>query len=128
MCCDFLQKGGTAEGQDRRHNLSPRLFDVDRMGRWTHLAVVYDQTTGDITFFCDGRQVSTAKAVIEDGQTIRIGAASIGRWTTHNGGQPQGRRNLHGQIDELAVFARSLAPNEIHRMFEAGRGKDTENR
>ncbi len=128
MCCDFLQKGGTAEGQDRRHNLSPRLFDVDRMGRWTHLAVVYDQTTGDITFFCDGRQVSTAKAVIEDGQTIRIGAASIGRWTTHNGGQTQGSRNLHGQIDELAVFARSLAPNEIHRMFEAGRGKDTENR
>lgn len=128
MCCDFLGKGGAAEGQDRRHNLSPRLFDADRLGRWTHLAVVYDQATGNITFFCDGRQVSTAKALIEDRQTIRIGAASIGRWTTRIGGQTQGSRNLHGQIDELAVFARSLAPNEIHRMFEAGRGKETENR
>lgn len=127
MSCDFPERGGT-EGQGRPQNLSPRLFDGDRLGRWTHLAVVFDQATGNMTFYCDGRQVGTRKVVVDDRQPISIDVASIGRWTKRNGGQTQGSRSLRGQMDELAVFARSLAPNEIHRMFEAGRSKDTEGR
>jgi hypothetical protein len=126
MCCDFLGKGGE-EGLSR-HNLSAPLFDRNRLGRWTHLAVVYEQATANMTFYCDGQLVSTVKVGGENQRGVRIDAASIGCWMRRGGPQPRGIRSLHGRMDELAVFGRSLTPDNIRRIFEAGRGKDTESR
>jgi hypothetical protein len=43
----------------------------------------------------------------------------VGQWHGFEEG-----RNLHGRIDELAIFARELKLTEIRNIFEAGNPAD----
>src|SRR5262249_20723439 len=40
-------------GRGGAHYLTPPVFKGDRLGRWTHLAVVYDRTGGHVTHYVD---------------------------------------------------------------------------
>jgi hypothetical protein len=66
-----------------------------------------------VKFFVDGR--FAGEDLAEDRQRIPIciGPAWIGGGNQHP-------RTFNGRIDEIAVFGRSLKPDEIRRMFEAG--------
>jgi hypothetical protein len=103
---------GIKEGHDARAWRSAPVFDESTLRRWTHLAMVLDHSAG-VKFFVDGR--FAGEDLAEDRQRIPIciGPAWIGGWNQHP-------RTFNGRIDEIAVFGRSLKPDEIRRMFEAG--------
>jgi hypothetical protein len=90
-----------------------RAFGVTHRSQWRHIALTYDHAAARARFFIDGQM--TDEAAVERHVPICFGPASIGAWM---GAQT---RCLHGRIDELAVFARPLKPEEIQRMYEAGR-------
>jgi hypothetical protein len=97
------------------------VFDKRRLHRWTHLVVVYEQNTGTIRFYVDGRRMGES-GLIAPGAVISIGSARIGQWDDkgRRGGN-EGSRNFRGRIDELAIFGRSLTWDEIRQMFDAGK-------
>lgn len=101
------------------NHFSPPVLSAHDLGRWVHLATVYDRATLTVTHYVDGRVVGTRP--IRSYLPLVIGAAEIGNW-----GLPMGRaehqiRNLNGAIDELAVLGRSLSADEVAAMYEAGR-------
>jgi hypothetical protein len=102
---------------------SAPVFDAKRLFRWTHLAAVYDREAARIRFYADGDamgEVNVAKRV-----PIRIGAARIGHWNSATMIDKKSTvRSFHGRIDELAIFGRVCSPDEIQRMFEAGKPPD----
>ena len=112
MCLGRYPKTGT-EGALW---LSSPVFDRTRLGRWTHMAMVFDRST-HVKFYVNGRQTDDVVNERRDRVPICIGASRIGSWNQ----QP---RTFRGRIDELAVFGRVLSANEIQQMFEEGKPDD----
>ncbi|GIW97358.1 MAG: hypothetical protein KatS3mg111_0691 [Pirellulaceae bacterium] len=99
------------------------ILDVSLQGKWLHLAASYDPTNRIVRQFVNGKIVS--EHTIEPKflvRQLRIGNAEIGNW-----GQPFRKtswfaiRNLHGAIDELAIYGAALSPEEIAAIFEASK-------
>lgn len=102
------------------HNYySPKgLLGSDDLGRWVHLATVYDGPAGVVTHYLDGRVVSHEK--ILGPQKLRLGPTAIGNWSEYTGPADKAR-TLNGLLDEFALFARPLGADEIRSMYEAGK-------
>lgn len=71
---------------------------------WTHLAAVIDTTSGTLTFFVNGQERD--QVPITRGIWPAPGALYMGRW-------PQPGRLLTGRLDDTAIYARALVPEEI---------------
>ena len=97
---------------------SPQILSADDLGRWVHLATVYDHQKKQVIHYRDGKQVSQQK--IKSTVTLRIGTAEIGNWNT---GHPQSRsvRSLNGLIDEFAIFSRPFDAEEIKKHYTIGK-------
>jgi len=98
------------------------VWESSMIGRWVHIAAVYDPASRLVTQYIDGLEVS--HEVITDAYFIddlRIGAAEIGNW-----GQPFRKtpdfavRNLDGVIDEMIIFDAALSAAEIFSLYEQG--------
>lgn len=98
---------------------APGVFSSARLGRWTHLAVVYDGPAGKVSHFVDGRPV--VRLPIRTRGPLRVGAAEVGNWNPSPGSRdPWSVRALSGRIDEFAAFSRPLTDAEIEALHAIG--------
>jgi hypothetical protein len=110
------------QGPNRKggvHYYSPQVFTPDRLGQWTHLAVVYDLEDGLVTHYVDGKPVQEEPIKLET--TLRLGDAEIGNWNVGTRRYRHVIRYFTGCIDEFMLFSRALSGSEVERMYEQGR-------
>ena len=87
----------------------PRAPFQPEVGRWYHLAVT--RRVDEFTLYIDGvEQVSETRGI-----TIPNASAAL------TIGQAEGIGFMHGAIDELSFYRRSLSPTELGSIFGAGR-------
>lgn len=123
-------KPGERRGTTNQLYYSRPVFDASSTGRWHHVAVTYESSTGETVHFFDGNEVGRATSEHhQPGRTIVFGACELGNWglpELKDWNLPSHRsifpvRNLNGRIDEFAIYRVALAPAEIREIFEAGR-------
>ncbi len=89
---------------------------LGQLGRWVHLAVVYDADTQQVSFYTNGKFDSAV--AMKDGLAAVLGPAQIGNWNLKNSNTTQHRR-LSGRMDELVALRRTLSASEIHAYYQA---------
>lgn len=82
-----------------------------RLGRWVHLAVVYDASAKVVSFYRNGNLQGTRHFTTASSTDLR--QAQLGNWSEE-------RRNLLGTMDEFIVYRRALDGDEIRRLYAAG--------
>jgi hypothetical protein len=111
--------GVKAPGQaPNAHYHATGAFKPERLGQWSHLAVVYDRDAGWVTHYLDGRPV--AQVLVQFDLPLRIGDANIGNWNLAARRARAPIRYLSGCVDELMVFSRALSDREIERLYTQG--------
>jgi hypothetical protein len=108
----FRNKGGV-------HYYSPPVFTAERLGQWTHLAVVYDRDGRRVTHYVDGRVVSREALKLDI--PLRLGNAELGNWNVGFRRHNHPIRYFNGCIDEFMLFSRALGPREVERLYTQGR-------
>ena len=110
--------------KDQHIFYSPKFWNASLSGQWLMIATTYDADARMVTHYLNG-QVLSQEAVPADYlvETVSIGAASLCNWS-----EPMYRkdaaftiRNLNGSMDEFALFAAALTPQEIAAIYERGR-------
>jgi hypothetical protein len=71
---------------------------------WIHLAATVDVAADRITLYRDGKVAD---------QVTRPSDIIVGDSTLHFGGWNMGDRLLSGDLDDIAVWQRALAPEEV---------------
>jgi len=98
------------------------VFTADSLGRWHHLAVTYDNATGTVLQYFDGREVGReVSSLHQPGRPIAFGPCEFGNWGLSTQGHPFPIRTLNGAIDEFAIYQSALSATEIQTMFEQGK-------
>jgi hypothetical protein len=106
-------RGNTlAAGSDETEGYpDSRTQVLPELGRWVHLATVYDANTRTVRFYHNGRFDKETRQAIA--HPARLGPARIGNWDRQD-------RKLSGRVDELLLLGRALSDAEIRALFEAG--------
>ena len=112
-----LMLGVKADWEWSQDYISGVVLKPSDVGRWMHLACVYDRQSGRVSHYLDGQRVSTE--AIRKHVTLRIGAAELGNWTPEVY-RDHRIRALNGRIDEFVVLKRALSDEEIAAMYGAG--------
>jgi Concanavalin A-like lectin/glucanases superfamily/FecR protein len=99
---------GSPEPDSFPDSRTPVLPEV---GRWVHLAVVYDSEARTTRFFLNGRFDSESREATA--HPARLGPAQIGNWNRTD-------RKLSGRVDEMLILGRAMTDAEIRALFEAG--------
>ncbi|MEN9637122.1 MAG: hypothetical protein RL077_5526 [Verrucomicrobiota bacterium] len=99
---------GSPEPDSFPDSRTPVLPEV---GRWLHLAVVYDSAARTTRFFLNGRFDSESREATA--HPARLGPAQIGNWNRTD-------RKLSGRVDEMIILGRAMPDPEIRALFEAG--------
>ncbi len=101
------------------HYDAPDVIKPDHFGRWIHLAVTYNQESGLVTHYLDGRPVALQSIPMDI--RLRLEDAEIGNWNTaaHRNSTPV--RFFHGCMDELLIFSRALSEGEMETLYTQGR-------
>ena len=94
---------------------SATAFRTERIGKWAHIATVYDLEKKKVSHFINGRPFSHEKTKLD--ATISFANASLGYLYSK---KPTGRTSLQGSLDEFAIFKVSLPESEIRRLYEIG--------
>lgn len=90
---------------------------VGLLGRWMHLAVVYDSVAQRARFFTNGRPDTEIALPLSLPAVLR--RAQLGNWNLKNAHSTQHRR-LSGRMDEFVILGRALSAQEVRASFEAG--------
>jgi len=100
---------------------SPPVLTLDRLGMWTHLAVVIDGKARRLVQYVNGAPV--ARHALKFGPPYRLGAAELGNWNARSGPNPASTliRNLSGSLDEFELFSRALSEAEIRELYAKGK-------
>lgn len=107
-------------GKDAWERLaSPPVVGAREFGHWMHLATVVNSADLTMRHYVNGREV--ASGTMSRPAEIQFGMADIGNYgsrneTTRIADGIREIRNFSGRIDEFAMLARALSPEEI---FEA---------
>lgn len=109
----------------KRHNqiyYSPVVFDASNTGRWHHVAVTYDNQSGEVIQYMDGRELSReVNERHEPGRPIVFGPCELGNWGLPLQNHKFPIRNLNGSLDEFALYRAALSGAEIRTLYEAGK-------
>jgi len=98
------------------------VFTADSLGRWHHLAVTYDSTSGEVAQYFDGQEVSRETSKLhQPGREIVFGPCEIGNWGLPTQGHQFPIRNLNGAIDEFAIYSAVLSSTEIQSIYQHGK-------
>lgn len=115
---DAAAKGG----KYNQMYFSKPVFTADSLGRWHHIAVTYDNHSGTVTQYFDGKEVSRAISTLhQPDRAITFGPCEIGNWGLPTQGHQFPIRNLNGSIDEFAIYGHVLSAPEIHAFFDHGK-------
>lgn len=98
---------------------SPVVLEPTDLGRWIHLATVYDHQKQEVVHYLDGVAVSHHK--IENPIPLVIGPAEIGNWRPQEHSGEHSIRSLNGRLDEFALFGRALSAEEIFQLYQSGK-------
>jgi hypothetical protein len=101
------------------NHFSPPVISPADLGRWVHLATVYDAAAKQVLHYLDGKRVSATPIL----QTVplEIRNAELGNW---NSGRPEkgnNIRSLNGRMDEMVIVSRALTAEEIAEAYEKGK-------
>lgn len=99
---------------------SEPILNIKHLGRWTHLATVYDSQARQVTHYINGNNVGSSP-LGTDNFRLRFGETEIGNWGTPVEYSPQKIRNFNGQIDELTLYSTALSETEVIELYEIGR-------
>lgn len=101
---------------------SKPVFTADSLGRWHHLAVTYDNTSGTVIQYFDGQPVGHEISPLhQPGRAIVFGPCEIANWGLPTQGHQFPIRNLNGAIDEFAIFSSALSAAEISSLYDHGK-------
>ena len=101
---------------------SPRVFDLANQRRWHHVAVTYDNQSGEAVQYLDGQEISReVSAFHQPGRPIEFGPCEIGNWGLPTQGHQFPIRNFNGRIDEFLIYKAALSSAEVRELFEAGK-------
>jgi hypothetical protein len=117
-----------AEGEvvtkDNQIYYSKPVFTADTLGRWHHIAITYEGTSGEVTQYFDGvevgREVSTQH---QPGRSITFGPCEIGNWGLPTSPKNFPIRNLNGSIDEFTIYQSALTKAEVKELFSRGKAE-----
>ena len=98
---------------------SPVVLQPTDLGRWIHLATVYDHQKKEVVHYLDGVPVSHHK--IENPIPLVIGPAEIGNWRPQEHSGEHSIRSLNGRLDEFALFGRALSAEDILKLYQSGK-------
>jgi hypothetical protein len=100
---------------------SPRVLTLDRIGMWTHLAVVIDGKNRKVVHYVNGNAV--ARHALKLRPPFRLGSAELGNWNAQTGPNPapSPTRNLSGSLDEFELFSLALSDAEVHKLYTEGK-------
>jgi hypothetical protein len=99
---------------------TPPLFGAGRLGRWTHVATVYDRDARAVSHYVDGQLIIRLSLRFDTLLTLR--SAELGNWGVPIPGSTDtySVRNLNGRMDEFALFGSALKEEEIRACYAAG--------
>lgn len=98
------------------------VFTADSLGRWHHLAVTYDNASGEVIQYFDGQEVGREISKLhQPGRDLLFGPCEIGNWGLPTQGHQFPIRNLNGAIDEFAIYSAALSADEVRSLFDHGR-------
>jgi hypothetical protein len=97
---------------------TPIVFPPERLGQWTHLAVVYDAEEG-VSHYVDGKVVK--QIPVQFDIPLRLGDVEVGNWNVATRRDASPVRYLRGGIDEFLLFSRALTEHEVERLYTQGR-------
>jgi hypothetical protein len=113
---------GAVVTKDNQIYYSCPVFTADTLGRWHHIAVSYDATSGEVVQYFDGREVSREiHAKHQPGRPITFGRCEIGNWGLPTSSKNFPIRNLNGAMDEFAIYSVALNSTELRTIFENGK-------
>lgn len=120
----YPPESGPVAANRKRNQMyySTPVFTADSLGRWHHLAVTYENATGAVVQYFDGREVGREiSAMHQPGRAIVFGPCEIGNWGLPTPNHNSPIRNLNGAIDEFAIYSEALSSAEIYSMFTQGK-------
>ena len=118
----YRPDGITRAGDWNQMYFSKPVFTADSLGRWHHIAVSYDNQSGQVIQYFDGAEVSREVSKLHQaGRSITFGPCELGNWGLPTQGHQFPIRNLNGAIDEFAIYAAVLSGAEIQSIFANGR-------
>ena len=106
---------GQSAAQESQWPESKRAI-IEDLGRWVHLATVYDAKSATVRFFIDGSFDS--EVALDVAPPAVLGPAQIGNWQIANSRFED--RRLSGRLDELVIVKRTMDADEIAAWVEAG--------
>ena len=113
-----LLLGVKAEAELSHDFRSPPVIGPADLGRWVHLACVYDAENGVVRHYLDGNEVSSESIKIP--VKLRIGPSDLGNWSPEHYTSNR-LRSLNGRIDEFGVYNVALSADQIYEIFAAGK-------
>jgi hypothetical protein len=99
------------------NTFSPPIITPKDLGRWIHIATVYDSESLAIRHYLDGKEIHTKK--IKRAHKIKLGKSDIGNWTTNQ--QDNAIRSLNGTMDEFIIFSKALSSKEVDEIYLLGK-------
>jgi hypothetical protein len=101
---------------------TPVIFTPERLGQWTHLAVVYDAAAKQVAHFVNGEVVKRQRLLFET--PLCLGPTQLGNWNRGDyTADVTPIRNFSGRMDEFEFYRRSLSETEIRQLYEAGQAQ-----
>jgi hypothetical protein len=113
-----LLLGVKAESNESQEYLTDTVLRPVDLGRWVHLACVYDADAEVVAHYVDGRRVATIPIIRHS--PLRFGKAEIGNWVPEDL-LAHRIRSLNGRIDEFMLLKTTSMDDEIRNLYEAGR-------
>jgi len=118
----YRPEGGERKGKWNQMYYSRPVFTAESLGRWHHLAVTYDASSGEVVQYCDGLEVGREVSGLHvPGREVVFGPCEIGNWGLPTEGHQFPVRNLNGAIDEFLIFGTALDGRQVKELHEAGK-------
>ena len=99
------------------NTFSPPVIAPKDLGRWIHIATVYNSKKKEIVHYLNGTPV--VKDTIKKLSKIKLGKSDIGNWTTKNKNHHH-IRSLNGRLDEFIIFSSPLSDSDISSLYRLG--------
>lgn len=87
------------------------------LSQWQHVVVVYDEDSADNdpTFYINGIVSATTETDSPSGSAVSDAAQSL-----YIGNHSDGTRTFDGSVDDVRIYNRALAQDEIERLYQIG--------
>ena len=115
---NWNRRSGTEEGDHPEGQVSTDQFVFYPDRQWFHFAVTFDKASGVLTWYCDGKPVSTRTCSSKEREFLLIDDDTIDKW--YIGRQENGnQRWWAGKVAEVRLWNRALSVEELNSDYHA---------